>query len=188
MVKTIYSFSFSPTLFFPHRRRRSTKTSLSFVRLLKKNRYCDPSTDSCRDSPGCHGDPASEDLAWDCGPCTAFLLDGGNGHCERVSGCSLGGSASAAAVLTSAGGRRGGGSQQQQQQRTASASEQKQITEAAERNTVVFNLDGPGSVGVGMPPTGAMRAGARRAGARRAGAPPPSASAPSRSARSPSGR
>ena len=137
----------------------------------KNQRYFDPSTELCLDFPGCHGEPASEELAWDCGPCSAFPLDGGNGHCERAPGCSLsgswsGGSAAAATVLAS--GRRGGGgssssSSSQQQKKNAAAassSEQKQINDVAAANAVVFNLHGAGSVSVGMPPTGGRRAAA----------------------------
>ena len=107
-------------------------------------------SDACADFPGCVVNlEASADLAWDCGPCSAFVLDGGNGHCERAPGCSLsggGGGGAAATVLASSGhGRqRGGGasSQQKKAEARAASSEQKQISDVADRNAVVFNLHG----------------------------------------------
>lgn len=162
---------------------RSRQCFLSFSLL----RFFDPSTESCREFQNCHGNPAAEELAWDCGPCSVFLLDGGNGHCDRVPGCSLsgGGSGGAAAATVLASSGRGG--QQQRASAAAAAqasSEQRQIAEIANRNAVVYNLQGKGSVSVGMPPTGARRA-AAAAGASSSSSAAAAASAPS-SSRGPS--
>ena len=144
------------------------KTTLSNNKTQK--RYFDPSTDSCREFPDCHQSPAISELAWDCGPCSAFFLDGGNGHCERAPGCSLSGGGSgsggaAATVLASGRLQRGAaaGSAAAAAAREAS-SEHRQIADVVARNAVVYNLSGKGSVSVGMPPT-AAGGGARRGGA-----------------------
>ena len=163
--------------------RRKKLTISARPPFLSSHRYFDPSTDSCKEFPNCHPDPLIEELAWDCGPCSAFFPDGGNGHCNRAAGCSLGGGGGAAATVLAASGR-----QQKAAAAIVASVEQKQIHEVAERNAVVYNLNGKGSVSVGMPAAGGARGGAGGFSSSAAAASVPSSSSrsPSSSSRSPS--